>query len=47
MKMENGTCSNYSRNGGGEMKENDEEVNSAVIYCKRFCKCHNVPSAQQ
>jgi hypothetical protein len=25
---------------GGE--ENDGRVNSAMIYCKHFCKCHNV-----
>jgi hypothetical protein len=24
-----------------------EAVNSTMIYCKDFCKCHNVPSIQQ
>jgi hypothetical protein len=35
--------------GMGErgIKENDGGVNSSMIYCKNFCKCHNVPSAQQ
>jgi hypothetical protein len=30
----------------GEMKENGGGVNSSMIhliYCKNFCKCHNVP----
>jgi hypothetical protein len=38
------------RMGERGMKENDEEVNSRIIYliyCKNFCKCHNVPPAQQ
>jgi hypothetical protein len=21
-------------------------VNSTMIYCKKFCKCHNVPTVQ-
>jgi hypothetical protein len=42
-KWKNETCWNYSRNGGGEIKENDGGVNSTMIYCKNFCKCHNVP----
>jgi hypothetical protein len=32
--------------GEGGIKENDgikEGVNSTKIYCKNFCKCHNVP----
>jgi NAD-dependent dihydropyrimidine dehydrogenase PreA subunit len=24
-----------------------EGVNSSMIYCKNFCKCHNVPPGQQ
>jgi hypothetical protein len=24
-----------------------EGVNSTMIYCKNFCKCHNVPPIQQ
>jgi hypothetical protein len=24
-----------------------EGVNLAKIYCKDFCKCHNLPTAQQ
>jgi hypothetical protein len=31
----------------GEINENDEGVNSSMTYCKNFCKCYNVPSAQQ
>jgi hypothetical protein len=23
-----------------------EEVNSSMIYCKNFCKCHNVLTVQ-
>jgi hypothetical protein len=33
--------------GGGELKENDEGVNSSMIYFKNFCKCHNVCPVQQ
>jgi hypothetical protein len=29
--------------GGGRVKENDGGVNSTMIYCKNFYKCHNVP----
>jgi hypothetical protein len=29
--------------GGGGIKETDGGVNSTTIYCKNFCKCHNVP----
>jgi hypothetical protein len=29
------------------VKENDHGVNSTMIYCKNFCKCHNVPPVQQ
>jgi hypothetical protein len=32
---------------GGGIKENDRGVNSTMIYCQNFCKCHNVPSVQQ
>jgi hypothetical protein len=28
-------------------KENDGGVNLSKIYCKNFCKCHNVPPEQQ
>jgi hypothetical protein len=27
--------------GGGAIKENDGGVNSNMIYCKYFCKCHS------
>jgi hypothetical protein len=27
--------------GGGGIKENDGGVNSSLIYCKNFCRCHN------
>jgi hypothetical protein len=32
--------------GGGRIKDNSGGVNSSMIYliyCKNFCKCHNVP----
>jgi hypothetical protein len=32
--------------GVGGIKENDG-VNSTVIYCKHFLKCHNVSPVQQ
>jgi hypothetical protein len=34
---------------GGRIKENDGggEINYDMIYCKNFCKCHNVPPLQQ
>jgi hypothetical protein len=35
------------RMGGERIKENDGGVNSTMIYFKKFCKCHNVPPAQQ
>jgi hypothetical protein len=31
----------------GRIKENDAGVNSVMIYCKNFCKYHNVPPLQQ
>jgi hypothetical protein len=37
---------NISRMRKGE-KRMMEEVNSVVIYCKKLCKCHNVPLVQQ
>jgi hypothetical protein len=37
----------YFRNGGGRIKENDGGVNSTMIHCKNFCKCHNVTPVQQ
>jgi hypothetical protein len=33
--------------GVGEIKENDGGVNSSMIHCKNFRKCHNVPPVQQ
>jgi hypothetical protein len=36
--------------GGEGIKGNGGGVNSTIIYLiyyKNFCKCHNVPSAQQ
>jgi hypothetical protein len=33
--------------GGREIKKNDAGANSTTIYCKNFCKCHNVPLLQQ
>jgi hypothetical protein len=33
----------------GVIKENERwgEFNCGIFDCKNFCKCHNVPSAQQ
>jgi hypothetical protein len=28
-------------------KENDGGVNSTMIYCKNFCKCHSIPPVQE
>jgi hypothetical protein len=33
--------------GGEGQRRMMEGVNSTVIYCKKFCKCRNVPPAQQ
>jgi hypothetical protein len=42
-KWKNETCGNYSRNGGkGEKRRIMEGVNSVMINCRKFCKCHNV-----
>jgi hypothetical protein len=32
--------------GGERIKENDGGMNSAMVYYKNFCKCHNVPLLQ-
>jgi hypothetical protein len=32
--------------GGWRAQENDGGVNSAMINCKKFCKCHREPAAQ-
>jgi hypothetical protein len=32
---------------GRGIKENDGGMNSNMIYCKNFCKCHNVLPVQQ
>jgi hypothetical protein len=29
--------------GEGGKRRTMEGVNSTMIYCKHFCKCHNVP----
>jgi hypothetical protein len=31
---------------GRGIKENDGEVNSTMLYCKYFCKCHNILPVQ-
>jgi hypothetical protein len=31
------------RMDGGGKRRMMEGVNSTMIYCKNFCKCHNVP----
>jgi hypothetical protein len=33
--------------GGWGQRRMMEGINSTMIYCKKFCKCHNVPSEQQ
>jgi hypothetical protein len=33
--------------GAGRIKENDAGMNSTKIYCKHFCKCHNVLPVKQ
>jgi hypothetical protein len=33
--------------GEGMLKEKDGGVNSTMIYCNNFCKCHNVLPIQQ
>jgi hypothetical protein len=43
-KWKNKTCCNESKKEG--IKENDKEVNLTMIYCKHFCKCHNLPPVQ-
>jgi hypothetical protein len=35
------------RMGGEGIKKNDGGINLTKIYCKHFCKCHNVPPVQQ
>jgi hypothetical protein len=45
-KCNNDTCWNSYRNRGRGMKESSQRVSSSIIYliyCKSFCKCHNVP----
>jgi hypothetical protein len=32
--------------GEGGYRRMMEEVNLTKIYCKHFCKCHNVPPVQ-
>jgi hypothetical protein len=36
-----------SRMEGDGIRRIMEQVNSTMIYCKNFCKCHNIPPAQQ
>jgi hypothetical protein len=33
--------------GGVRIKENNVGMNSTVICCKNFGKCHNIPAEQQ
>jgi hypothetical protein len=47
MKWKNETYRNYSRSGGGGIKENNDGMNLIKIYCKHFYKCQNVSSVQQ
>jgi hypothetical protein len=45
MKIKSETCWNYSKNGGGD-KKNDGQSEFNLDICKQFLKCHNVPSVQ-
>jgi hypothetical protein len=37
-----------TRSGGREgQRRTMEGVNSAMIYCKNFCKCHSILPVQQ
>jgi hypothetical protein len=36
------TIPGIGRGGQRRIKKNDGWVNSTMIYCKNFCKCHNV-----
>jgi hypothetical protein len=45
-KRKNDTCWNYSKNQGGEMKENDsigKFMYDIFDTLKNLCKCYNVP----
>jgi hypothetical protein len=33
--------------GGRGIKKNGGGMNSTMVYCKNFCKCHNMPPVQQ
>jgi hypothetical protein len=33
--------------GRGWIKENGRGINSTLMDCKNFCKCHNLPLVQQ
>jgi hypothetical protein len=46
-KWKNGSCESSPGMGGKRIKGNDAGVNSTMIYCKNFCKCHNVAPVQQ
>jgi hypothetical protein len=43
MKMEKSDMLKLFQDGGRGIKENDGGVNSIMIYCKNFSKCHSVP----
>jgi hypothetical protein len=47
MKMEKWDLLKLIQEWGRGIKESDGGVNSTKIYSKNFCKCHNVPPAQQ
>jgi hypothetical protein len=36
-----------ARMGEGQIKRMMEGMNSTMIHCKKFCKCHIVPPVQQ
>jgi hypothetical protein len=44
LMYENGKMRPVETVPGMGIKENGGGEKSTVIYCKNFCKCHNVPS---
>jgi hypothetical protein len=46
-RWSNKTCWNCSKKRGEGIRRKMEGVNLTKIYCKHFCKCHNVPLIQR
>jgi hypothetical protein len=45
--LRSGTMLKLLQEWGREDKGECGGVNSTMIHCKNFCKCHNVPPVQQ